>query len=88
VVVSRTSAIATGYGLVDGENCRLVEPGDAAAFVKSVGDVLRDDLHARALGASARATVERDLSWDRYVSRIEEHLAAAAASARGGSRPS
>jgi glycosyltransferase involved in cell wall biosynthesis len=88
VVVSRTSAIATGYGLVDGENCRLVEPGDAVAFVKSVGDVLRDDLHARALGASARVTVERDLSWDRYVSRIEEHLAAAAASARGGSRPS
>jgi glycosyltransferase involved in cell wall biosynthesis len=88
VVVSRTSAIASGYGLVDGENCRLVEPGDVAAFVKSVGDVLRDDLHARALGASARVTVERDLTWDRYVSRIEEHLAAAAASARGGSRPS
>jgi glycosyltransferase involved in cell wall biosynthesis len=88
VVVSRTSAIASGYGLVDGENCRLVEPGDAAAFAKSVGDVLRDGLHARALGASARLTVERDLSWDRYVTRIEEHLAAAAASARGGSRSS
>jgi glycosyltransferase involved in cell wall biosynthesis len=88
VVVSRTSAIASGYGLVDGENCRLVEPGDAAAFGKSVGDVLRDDLHARALGTSARRTVERDLTWERYVGRIEERLAAAAASARGGSRPS
>ena len=29
VVVTRTKAIASGYGLVDGENCRLVEPGDA-----------------------------------------------------------
>jgi glycosyltransferase involved in cell wall biosynthesis len=88
VVVSRTSAIASGYRLVDGENCRFVEPGDVAAFVKSVGDVLGDDLHARALGASARLTVERDLTWERYASRIEEHLAAAAASARAGSRPS
>jgi glycosyltransferase involved in cell wall biosynthesis len=74
VVVSRTSAIATGYGLVDGENCRLVDPGDVAAFTKSVGDILGDDLHARALGASARLTVEREFTWDRYVSRIEEQL--------------
>ncbi len=88
VVVSRTRAIARGYGLVDGENCRLVEPGDTPGFAKSVGDVLRDDLHARALGTSARRAVERDLTWVRYVGRIEELLAAAAASARGGSRSS
>jgi glycosyltransferase involved in cell wall biosynthesis len=78
VVVSRTSAIASGYGLLDGENCRLVEPGDAAAFARSLGDVLRDDLHARALGTSARQTVERDLTWERYVGRIEERLDACA----------
>jgi glycosyltransferase involved in cell wall biosynthesis len=77
VVVSRTSAIATGYGLVDGENCRLVAPGDAAAFTRSVSDVLGDDIHARALGARARSSVERDLTWDRYVSRIEEQLVSA-----------
>lgn len=88
VVVSRTSAIASGYGLVDGENCRLVEPGDGAGFARSVGAVLGDDLHARALGTSARRTVERDLTWVRYVGRIEEVLAVAAASARGGSRSS
>ena len=29
VVVTRTAAIATGYGLVDGENVRLAVPGDA-----------------------------------------------------------
>lgn len=79
VVVTRTSAIASGYGLVDGENVRLVEPGDEDTFARAVGDVLRDGFHARALGASARATVERSLTWERYVSRIEELLLEAAA---------
>jgi len=32
VVVSHTAAIADGYGLEDGGNCLLVEPGDPAAF--------------------------------------------------------
>jgi glycosyltransferase involved in cell wall biosynthesis len=71
VVVTRTRAIATGYELVDGENCRLVAPGDEAAFERALTDVLRDDWHARALGASARTTVERALTWERYVDRIE-----------------
>jgi glycosyltransferase involved in cell wall biosynthesis len=74
VVVTRTNAIATGYGLVDGENCRLVAPGDDAGFERALADVLRDEFHARALGASARATVERELTWERYVARIEELL--------------
>jgi glycosyltransferase involved in cell wall biosynthesis len=87
VVVSRTSAIAYGYGLVDGENCHLVTPGDVSAFATSVRDVLADDLRARALGVSARRTAERDLTWERYVNRIEELIDAAAASARGGSGP-
>ena len=77
VVVSRTSAIATGYGLVDGENCRLVEPGDAASFAKSVRHVLGDELHARALAVGARRTAERELTWARYVDRLEEILLAA-----------
>jgi glycosyltransferase involved in cell wall biosynthesis len=70
VVVTRTSAIASGYGLVDGENCRLVAPGDEEGFERAVGDVLRDAWHARALAASARATVERELTWERYVDRL------------------
>jgi glycosyltransferase involved in cell wall biosynthesis len=81
VVVSRTRAIADGYGLVDGENCRLVHPGDAAGFSKSVAHVLRDDLHARALGSTARMTVERTLTWDRYVGRIEAAITASRQSA-------
>ena len=70
VVVSRTSAIATGYGLVDCENCRLVQPGDGPAFAKSLGDILGDVVHARALGSSGRRMVERELTWDRYVDRL------------------
>ena len=79
VVVTRTRAIATGYGLVDGENCRLVPPGDADAFERALAGVLGDEWHARALGSSARATVEADLSWERYVDRLEGLLRDAAA---------
>jgi glycosyltransferase involved in cell wall biosynthesis len=87
VVVSRTRAIATGYGLVDGENCRLVEPGDGPAFQRALGDVLRDEWHARALGARARRTVEEGLTWSRYVDRIEGVLRDACAGRRGSGSP-
>jgi len=60
--------------LVDGENCRLVAPGDVEGFERGLRDILRDDWHARSLGASARATVERRLTWERYVDRIESVL--------------
>jgi glycosyltransferase involved in cell wall biosynthesis len=87
IVVTRTNAIAGGYGLVDGENCRLVPPGDTDAFERALSDVLRNDLHSRALAARARATAERDLTWDLYVDRIERLLTdAAGASARARSR--
>jgi glycosyltransferase involved in cell wall biosynthesis len=79
VVVTRTHAIASGYGLVDGENCRVVPPGDADSFERVLKEVLRDEWHARALGASARKTVERDLTWGRYVDRIETILRDASA---------
>ena len=82
VVVTRTNAIAAGYGLVDGENCRLVAPGDDPSFERALAGVLRDDFHARALGSSARATVERELTWERYVDRIEELLRDAVATPR------
>lgn len=80
VVVTRTAAIATGYGLEDGENVRLVAPGDAVVFGHALGELLRDGPRARELGASARRTVERDLAWERYVDRLATVLA------RAGSR--
>jgi len=78
VVVTRTAAIATGYGLEDGHNVRLVAPGDAAAFERALADVLGDDARAAALGDQARATVASGLTWARFVGRIEELLDAAA----------
>ena len=74
VVVTRTKAVATGYELVDGENCRLVEPGDATSFGRTVAAVLRDEWHARSLGSRARQTIEASLTWGRYVDRIEAVL--------------
>jgi glycosyltransferase involved in cell wall biosynthesis len=71
VVVTRTRAIESGYGLVDGDNCRLVAPGDADAFQQAVVRILGDELHARALGARGRETAVRELTWDLYVDRIE-----------------
>ncbi len=86
IVVSRTKAIATGYGLTDGENCRLAAPGDAAGFQRALEDVLRDEWHARALGGTARRTVEEGLTWSRYVDRVEAVLRDVA-EARGDARP-
>ena len=43
IVVTRTAAIASGYGLVDGENVRLVAPGDGDGFGRAVAAVLRDE---------------------------------------------
>ena len=63
VVVSLTKAIATGYGLVDGENCWLVAPGGAEAFEEAIGRALAD---GDALSSAARATAE-SLTWDRYA---------------------
>ena len=54
VVVTRTKAIATGYGLVDGENCRLVAPGDEAGFERALCAVCCATSSTRALSARAR----------------------------------
>jgi glycosyltransferase involved in cell wall biosynthesis len=77
VVVTRTAAIATGYGLLDGENVRLVEPSDTSAFGRALADVLGDDRRALSLGRSARRTVESQLGWSRYVDALESAVMAA-----------
>ena len=79
VVVSRTPAIASGYGLVHGENCVLVEPGDEEAFEVELLRVLGDDEGGAALGAGARRLAEAELSWSRYAEAIHAALAAAVA---------
>lgn len=74
VVVSRTEAIAGGYGLEDGVNCRLVEPGDPNALERAVLDLLADERGAAGLGLRARETVKRHHSWDCYTDAILETL--------------
>jgi len=74
VVVSRTDAIAGGYGLEDGVNCRLVPPGDVDAFERAVLELLAGADAATALGIRARETVERSLSWERYTTALWELL--------------
>jgi glycosyltransferase involved in cell wall biosynthesis len=74
VVVSRTDAIATGYGLVDRTNCRLVEPGDRDEFERALLETLADP---GSLGERAHETVERDFSWERYTTALWEILSGA-----------
>ena len=77
VVVSRTAAIATGYHLEDGVNCRLVPPADLAALEDAVASVLTDRERSATIGAQARETVESHLKWERYASAIRDLLLAA-----------
>ncbi len=79
IVVTRTAAIETGYRLEDGDNVRLVAPGDGTSFGRAVVELLRNERQARALGVRARATVESDLAWERYVDRLAGLVAAAVA---------
>jgi glycosyltransferase involved in cell wall biosynthesis len=78
VVVTRTAAIATGYGLENGNNVRLVSPGDSAVFAGALAEVLNEDGHTRTLGSQARESVESALSWERYVGRLHDLLLNAA----------
>jgi glycosyltransferase involved in cell wall biosynthesis len=78
VVVSRTAAIATGYHLEDGVNCRLVPPGSLDALEEAVGAVLSDEEAAASLAVRARETVERHLTWSRFTESISALLRAAA----------
>jgi glycosyltransferase involved in cell wall biosynthesis len=83
VVVSRTAAIASGYELEDGINCRLVEPGDTDAFERAILQTLTGADAALALGIRARQTVERSFSWERYTDALWEVLSGVTRSPSG-----
>jgi glycosyltransferase involved in cell wall biosynthesis len=75
VVVSRTDAIARGYELQDGVNCRLVTPGDVDELERVLVEIATDAEAAVSLGLRARETVERCFSWERYTDALWEILA-------------
>jgi glycosyltransferase involved in cell wall biosynthesis len=77
-VVTSTAAIARGYHLDDGVNCRLVPPGDLGALEHAVTGVLEDGNLAAGLGLRARETVERNLTWAGYAAEIRRLLVDAA----------
>jgi glycosyltransferase involved in cell wall biosynthesis len=77
VVVSSTDAIADGYALADGVNCRLVDPADLDGFERALLETLGDGDAAAALGGRARRTVEHDFSWERYSSGLWDILSGA-----------
>jgi glycosyltransferase involved in cell wall biosynthesis len=77
VVVSRTDAIASGYDLRDGVNCRLVPPGDAAAFAAALDELLASSTTANGIGTRARETVVENFTWERYTDTLWEILCAA-----------
>jgi glycosyltransferase involved in cell wall biosynthesis len=76
VVVSRTDAIARGYELEDGINCRLVRPGDAVELERAVAETVAGAEAAVSLGLRARETVERSFSWERYTDALWEIVSA------------
>jgi len=82
VVVSRTEAIAGGYGLEDGVNCRLVEPGDGDELERALLETVTGADAAVSLGIRARETVERDFSWERYTNALWQVLSSAATAGR------
>ena len=74
MVVSRTDAVAKGYGLENGINCRLVEPADGDAFERALVELVTDAGAAANLGTRARETVDRSFSWERYTNALWEVL--------------
>jgi glycosyltransferase involved in cell wall biosynthesis len=65
VIATRSRGLAD-Y-LVDGENCLLVEPGDAAALRDAICRLAADPELARRLGARGRQRVEAEINQVRYV---------------------
>ena len=79
VVVSRVGAIRDGYGLVDGQNCRLVQPGDTQAFGEALSELLAHSEAGAQMGLAAREHVERNLSWERYEKQMMQIVTETAA---------
>lgn len=78
--VVATSQSLGGLSARNGDN--LLVRDDPDSFAKALCDVIHDHALANRLGASGRATVEKEYSWQQQSSRFEECLQSAAGDAR------
>lgn len=69
-----------GAAVVDGETGRVVPPGDRAALVDALDDVLSDPAAATRLGAQGRVRLLAGASWEVVAERLEGHLGPVTAS--------
>lgn len=74
VVISDIAGIWDRTLIVDGETCRLVPPGDAAALSETVGTLLAADDDRARLAAAGHAMVRTHLTVDVMADAIERHL--------------
>lgn len=55
----------------DGANGSLVPPGDVTAMTAALCRLIADSDFRLSLGANARATAEKNFSWESYLARLE-----------------
>lgn len=72
-------AIVTEYptqaDFVRDNNCGLiVQPGDAGALARAVGELAADPARAKAMGRRGREAVEREHSWDHRAAEVDALL--------------
>jgi phosphatidyl-myo-inositol alpha-mannosyltransferase len=81
MVLTRAFACATpvvcsdisGYrGVMEPEAGLLVPPGDPAALVEAIAELLGDEARREAFGRSARAIAQERYSWERIAERLAE----------------
>ena len=80
--VVATDVAGTGEMVVDGENGRLVPPGDDAALVVALRAVLENEVLRARLAAGARRTAANFDSWDARVARELDLIEALCAEGR------
>jgi phosphatidylinositol alpha-mannosyltransferase len=63
----------SGYrGVMEPEAGLLAPPGDAAALVEAVAELLGNEARREAFGRSARAIAQERYSWERIAERLAE----------------
>ena len=70
VVVSETGAIAGGYGFVDRQHLRFVQPGNALQFAIAIEELLADPKETDLLARRGMDFVKEQHHWDRFVNDL------------------